>query len=55
MLFDWLFLGQIVPTNPASVVRGPKYVVKKGKTPIPSADYVGIYSFLLTASEFSRF
>ena len=32
MLFDWLVLGQIVPTNPASVVRGPKYVVKKGKT-----------------------
>ena len=38
MLFDWLVLGQIVPTNPASVVRGPKYVVKKGKTPILSAD-----------------
>ena len=38
MLFDWLVLGQIVRTNPASVVRGPKYVVKKGKTPILSAD-----------------
>jgi site-specific recombinase XerD len=38
MLFDWLVLGQIVPTNPASVVRGPKYSVKKGKTPILSAD-----------------
>ena len=38
MLFDWLVLGQIVPTNPASVVRGPKYVVKKGKTPILSAE-----------------
>ena len=38
MLFDWLVLGQIVPTNPASVVRGPKHVVKKGKTPILSAD-----------------
>ena len=38
MLFDWLVLGQIVPTNPASVVRGPKYVVKKGKTSILSAD-----------------
>ena len=38
MLFDWLVLGQIVPTNPASVVRGPKYVVKKGKTPVLSAD-----------------
>lgn len=38
MLFDWLVVGQIVPTNPASVVRGPKYSVKKGKTPILSAD-----------------
>ena len=55
MLFDWLVLGQIVPTNPASVVRGPKYVAKKGKTPIQSADYVAIYFFLLPASEFSRF
>lgn len=38
MLFDWLVLDQIVPTNHASVVRGPKHVVKKGKTPILSAD-----------------
>lgn len=38
MLFDWLVLGQIVPTNPASVVRGPKHSVKKGKTPVLSAD-----------------
>ena len=34
MLFNWLVVGQIVPTNPATVVRGPKYVVKKGKTPV---------------------
>ena len=38
MLFDWLVLGQIVPTNPASVVRGPKYIVKKGKTSVLTAD-----------------
>jgi site-specific recombinase XerD len=38
MLFDWLVLGQIVPANPASVVRGPKHVVKRGKTPVLSAD-----------------
>jgi site-specific recombinase XerD len=38
MLFDWLVLGQILPTNPASVVRGPKHSVKKGKTSILSAD-----------------
>ena len=38
MLFDWLVVGQIVPFNPASSVRGPKHVVKVGKTPILSAD-----------------
>ncbi len=40
MLFDWLILGQIMPSNPASAVRGPKHVVKKGKTPILSAEEV---------------
>jgi site-specific recombinase XerD len=34
MLFDWLITGQIVPINPASAVRGPKHVVKTGKTPV---------------------
>jgi site-specific recombinase XerD len=34
MLFDWLVVGQIVANNPASAVRGPTYVVKKGKTPV---------------------
>jgi site-specific recombinase XerD len=34
MLFDWLVIGQIVPTNPAHSVRGPKYSIKKGKTPV---------------------
>ncbi|MFO0805497.1 MAG: tyrosine-type recombinase/integrase [Gemmataceae bacterium] len=37
MLFDWLVVGQVVPMNPASSVRGPKHVVKKGKTPVLSA------------------
>jgi hypothetical protein len=32
MLFDWLITGQIVPVNPAAAVRGPKHVVKAGKT-----------------------
>ncbi|GLI95742.1 tyrosine-type recombinase/integrase [Methylocystis echinoides] len=32
MLFDWLVTGQIVPTNPAAIVRGQKHVVKVGKT-----------------------
>jgi site-specific recombinase XerD len=34
MLFDWLITGQVVPTNPAAAVRGPKYVVTTGKTPV---------------------
>ena len=38
MLFDWLVVGQVVPVNPASSVRGPKHIVKKGKTPVLSVD-----------------
>ena len=34
MLFDWLIIGQFVPNNPAAAVRGPKHVVKTGKTPV---------------------
>ena len=34
MMFDWLVVGQIVPANPASAVRGPKHVVKTGTTPV---------------------
>jgi len=37
MLFDYMVTGQIVPFNPAASVRGPKYVIKKGKTPVLSA------------------
>jgi integrase/recombinase XerC len=35
-LFDWLVLGQVIPVNPAASVRGPKHIVKKGKTPVLS-------------------
>jgi site-specific recombinase XerD len=38
MLFDWFVVHQIVPFNPASSVRGPKYVVKRGKTPVLAAE-----------------
>ena len=38
MLFDWLVVGQIMEFNPASSVRGPKHVVKRGKTPVLKAD-----------------
>jgi integrase len=37
MLFDWLVTGHIVPINPAWSVRGPRHVVKKGKTPVLTA------------------
>jgi integrase/recombinase XerD len=38
MLFDYLVTGGILPTNPASSVRGPKYSIKRGKTPVLSAE-----------------
>lgn len=38
MLFDWLVVGQVVDTNPAHAVRGPKHVVTKGLTPVLNAD-----------------
>ncbi|MFN0172754.1 MAG: tyrosine-type recombinase/integrase [Bryobacteraceae bacterium] len=38
MLFDWLVIGQVVEMKPASSVRGPKHIVKRGKTPVLTAD-----------------
>ncbi len=38
MLMDWLMLGRVLDKNPASCVRGPRYSLKKGKTPILLAD-----------------
>src|ERR1700675_4372165 len=40
MLFDWLIIGQVVDSNPAAAVRGPKHVAKRGKTPVLSGDQV---------------
>lgn len=34
MLFDWLVRGQIVPVNPCVSVKGPRYSIRKGKTPV---------------------
>jgi len=34
VLFDWLVVGHILKHNPAHAVRGPKHVVRKGKTPV---------------------
>jgi site-specific recombinase XerD len=33
-LFDWLVIGQVMPTNPAASVRGPAHIVKRGTTPV---------------------
>src|SRR4029079_350557 len=33
-----LVTGHIVPHNPATSVRGPKHVVKRGKTPVLTTD-----------------
>ena len=37
-LFDWLVMGQVIPANPAASVRGPRYVVRAGKTPVLEAE-----------------
>ena len=51
MLFDWLVVGQVMPSNPASVVRGPRHSVKKGKTPVLTADEArGLLESINTAS-----
>jgi site-specific recombinase XerD len=34
MLFDYLVVRQVLPHNPADAVRGPKLVVRAGKTPV---------------------
>ena len=36
-LFDWMVIGQIMPTNPAAAVRGLSHIVRRGKTPVLDA------------------
>lgn len=38
MLFDWLASGGILAANPATPVRRPKHIVKRGKTPVLAAE-----------------
>ena len=38
MLFDFLVIGQVIESNPAHAVRGPKHSVRRGKTAVLSAD-----------------
>ena len=40
MLFDCLVTGKVIATNPARAVRGPRYVVKTGKTTVLDAGQV---------------
>jgi Phage integrase family/Phage integrase, N-terminal SAM-like domain len=37
ILFDWLVTSHVIEANPAHAVRGPRYVVTKGKTPVLAA------------------
>jgi site-specific recombinase XerD len=41
-LFDWMVTGHVMRTNPALSVRGPRHVVRKGKTPILDAAEVRV-------------
>jgi site-specific recombinase XerD len=41
-LFDWMVTGHVMQTNPALSVRGPKHVVRKGKTPVLDAAEVRV-------------
>lgn len=38
MLFDWLVTGQIIPANPATSVKAPRFSQTTGKTPVLSAE-----------------
>jgi site-specific recombinase XerD len=38
VLFDWLVTGHVVAVNPATSVRGPKHVVRRGKTTVLTVD-----------------
>src|SRR5574341_362845 len=38
MLFDWLVIGHVIPANPALSVRGPTYILRRGKTPVLTKD-----------------
>ena len=51
MLFDWLIVGQVAPLNPAAAVRGPKHVVKTGKTPVlDAADWRKLFDGIPTGT-----
>ena len=49
MLFDWLVTGHVLEVNPAHAVRGPKHVVRKGKTPVLSPEEIRLLLDSITA------
>lgn len=51
MLFDWLVVGQVMPTNPAHSVRGARHSVTKGSTPVLSSEEA---TALLTGLDVSK-
>ena len=58
MLFDYLVTGQVLPANPAYAVRGPKHVVKTGRTPVLSAeetrallDHIDVHTILFRSPD----
>lgn len=38
MLMDWMVTGHVIKVNPAAPVKGPKHIVKKGKTHVLSTE-----------------
>lgn len=53
VLFDWLVTGQVMAANPAASVRGPKHVVRRGKTPVLDADQTRHLLDSMTADKLS--
>ena len=37
-MFDWMVTGNIIVMNPAHAVRGPRYSLRRGKTPVLDAE-----------------
>jgi site-specific recombinase XerD len=50
VLFDHLVVRQVLPANPAASVRGPRHSVKKGKTPVLTAEEARVLLDAIDAS-----
>jgi integrase/recombinase XerD len=53
MMFDWMVTGGILAMNPAAAVRGPKYVIKKGKTPVLTPEEARLLLDSIDVNEFA--